>query len=116
MLSWVNSPNPIAAPSKPKRNTKSNAANGSTNTAIGGSGKDPLAEFRSLFGLSVGEAREFYRRGEAEGEAGGAAAVRLELNGRKAAFIKAVLTVAPSLGMTHGNPGMQGEVSSEQAE
>lgn len=73
--------------------------------------RDPLAAFRSLFGLSVVEARELCRRAEAEGgRDAGAVALKKELDRRKAAYIRVVLTVAPALGMTHGNPGLHGEV------
>lgn len=77
---------------------------------------DPATEavkaFHSLLGLSVTEARDLYRQGEAGGGGaeGGAAALKKELDRRKAAYIRVVLTVAPSLGMSHGNPALQGEV------
>lgn len=83
---------------------------------------DPATEavkgFHSLFGLSVTDARELYRQGEAlvggggGGAAeGGVAALKKELDRRKAAYMRVVLIVAPALGMTHGNPALQGEVS-----
>lgn len=74
--------------------------------------KDPLKAFHSLFGLSPAEARDVYNRGEAEGgEGAGEGALKKELARRKGAYIRVVLTVAPCLGMTHANPGMQREVS-----
>lgn len=71
--------------------------------------KDPLKAFRSLLGLSPAEAREVYSKAEAEG-GGGQAALQKELARRKGAYIRLVLTVAPCLGMTHANPGLQHEV------
>lgn len=136
VLSAVNSRNnPIPSAGKSKNGSRSNTTgnnattnnNGSTaakgvGTAGGaGNGKEkingiavvdeqePLKAFHSLFGLSPTEAKELYRRAEGEGE-DGAKALKMELDRRKAAYIRVVLTVAPSLGMTHANPGMQGEV------
>ena len=73
--------------------------------------KDPLKAFRSLLGLSPSEARELYSKGVCEGGGGaGQAALQKELARRKGAYIRLVLTVAPCLGMTHANPGLQHQV------
>ena len=122
VLAAVNSRNPISSAGKSKASGSRGTSNSSSatakeksngNAAVSVDDKDPLKAFHSLFGLSPTEAKEVYRRGEAgagAGGEGGARAVSRELDRRKAAYIRVVLTVAPSLGMTHANPGMQGEV------
>lgn len=114
VLAAVNSRNPIPTAGKSKTSSSrgSSAAKSNGNAAVTVDDKDPMKAFHSLFGLSPTEAKELYRRGEAEAGAGdgGAKALGKELDRRKAAYIRVVLTVAPSLGMTHANPGMQGEV------
>lgn len=65
---------------------------------------DPLKTVRCLYGLSPPEAKELCRQPD------GTAALKKELDKRKAAYIRVVLSVAPCLGMTHGNLAMQGEV------
>ena len=119
VLAAVNSRNPIPSAGRPKTNSSRGTSNSNSAAAkdkANGNAlddKDPLKTFHSLFGLSPTEAKELYRRGEAEagaGRDGGAKALSRELDKRKAAYIRVVLTVAPSLGMTHANPGMQGEV------
>lgn len=73
---------------------------------------EPLKAFHSLMGLSASEARDLYTKGEAEGgPAGGTGALQKELARRKGAYMRLLLTVAPCLGMTHANPGLQHEVS-----
>lgn len=70
--------------------------------------KDPVKEAPCLFGLSQVEAKEICSK--ATPGTGGAAALKRELLERKNAYIRVVLYVAPSLGMSHGNPALQAEV------
>lgn len=71
--------------------------------------KESAKNFRTLFGLSQPEAKEVYSNAEAQGGSGHAA-LQKEVMRRKSGYIRLLLTVAPCLGMTHANPGMQREV------
>ena len=114
-----------------------NASNSSNDQSSSGDELAYLRGFRSLMGLSVREVQQVFDRPEAQlekerrrttsnsnsgsgrnngnadlsGDPKGAAAVKRELDRRKAAYIRVVRTVAPALGMMRGNPAMQGEVS-----
>lgn len=137
MLSRVNAPNPIATGATANKNKGSNnrsenqnqnqnTANSASNDHGDDSGYSYLRGFRSLMGLSVREVQQLFDRAEAERKkvhanghgdgsdgskrGGGMAAVKGELDRRKAAYMRVVRTVAPALGMMHGNPAMQGEV------
>lgn len=122
MLSAVTAPNPcLAIKSREKqgsgsssgtRASKDSNASASLTDSCALPTTHALMKAPCLFGLRESEAREFCERTEAEG--GGPSAVgpalKKELDRRKAAYIRVVLSVAPCLGMTHANPAMQGEV------
>lgn len=102
VLSAVSARNPASV--RPRANTGHNKAAAGSGANGQETTEDPLATVPCLFGLPLDQAREMCR-------SAGIPAVEAEVELRKNLYVKAVLSVAPCLGMTHGNPAMQGEVS-----